>query len=127
MRILIIDDNDDVAALYAEILTSDGFEVDRTAAAYGAVLRAMSHRYDLVIMDLLLQGTNGAVAALALRGLGVTAPIIVITGGLMPIDDRVYAAANFAGRMLKPVLLDELISEVRRQLGLPPKTKEEDK
>lgn len=118
MRILVIDDNDDVAAVFVDALTTAGFEVDRSAAAYGAVLRAVKHHYDLVLMDLLLQGANGAVAALALRGLGVEAPIVVITGGLMPIDEEVYARARFAGRLLKPVLPSEIVAEVRRQLGL---------
>jgi CheY-like chemotaxis protein len=118
-RILIVDDSDEVAEVYREILTLSGYEVDRSAAAYGALQRAVRHDYDLVIMDLLLQGANGAVTALALRGLGPphdTVPIIVITGGLMPIDEALYKRANFCGRMLKPVLPVELLTEIEKHL-----------
>lgn len=69
-------------------------------------------------MDLLLQETNGAVAALALRGLGVTAPILAVTGNLLPIDQEIYDRARFASKLLKPVLPHELINEVNRHLRI---------
>ncbi len=116
-NILLVEDNDDVAEIFKTILEGEGHYVERAAAAYGAVLRAARTPFDLVIMDLLLQGANGAVAALALRGLEIKAPIVVITGGLMPIDKEIYDRAHFAGKMLKPVRPEELIGEVNRQLG----------
>lgn len=115
-NILIIEDNDEVAAVFEAILTDAGYSVERSAAAYGAVLRALKTPFDLVLMDLLLQGANGAVAALALRGLGFTGPIIIVTGGAMPIDQAAYDRAGFTGRLLKPVLPSELLAEVARQL-----------
>lgn len=121
MRILVIDDNDEVASIFREVLVNAGFEVDRAASAYGAIIRAVHNHYDLVLMDLLLQETNGAVTALALRGLGmVDTPIVVITGGLLPIDEEVYAHARFASKLLKPVLPSEILAEIRRQLGITP-------
>lgn len=116
-NILIVDDNDEVAEIFSELLEGEGHHVERAAAAYGAVLRALKTPPAVVIMDLLLQGANGAVAALALRGIGVTCPIVVVTGGLMPIDERVYELAGFSGRLLKPVKPSELLDEVRRRLS----------
>lgn len=114
--ILLIEDNDEVAEVFKEILQSAGHYVERSAAAYGAILRAVKMPFDIVIMDLLLQGANGAVAALALRGLGMECPIIVVTGGLMPLDQTVYDHARFAGRLLKPVKPSELLEEIDRHL-----------
>ena len=115
-NILLVEDNDDVAALYVDVLEREGHKVHRAAAAYGALLRAVRVNYDLVIMDLLLQGANGAVATFALRGLGLKAPILVVTGGAMPIDRELVERAGFAGVLLKPVKIDELVAEVNRQL-----------
>lgn len=118
-HILMIEDDDQVAAVFQEQFERDGHHVDRSAAAYGAVQRMTRAAvpYDLVLMDLLLQGANGAVAALALRGLGYVGPIVVVTGGLMPLDAEVYKRAQFSGRLLKPVRLEELSAEVARHLA----------
>jgi CheY-like chemotaxis protein len=119
-NILIVEDNPDVAAIFAEILKDEGHKVETVAAAYGAIIKAIRVPFDLILMDLLLQGSNGAVTSLALRGLGGSyenVPIIVITGGMMPLEQDVYDRARFAGRMLKPVLPKELIAEVDKHLN----------
>jgi CheY-like chemotaxis protein len=115
-NILIIEDNDDVAELFKALIEEKGHYVERSAAAYGAVLRIAKTNFDLVLMDLLLQGANGAVASLALRGLGYVGPIIVITGGLMPLDEDICNRAGFAARLLKPVRPEELLNEINNQL-----------
>ena len=115
-HILIIEDNDDIAELWRGILGQAGHSSERAAAAYGAAIRMTRGQFDLVLMDLLLQGANGAVTGLALRGLGYAGPIVIITGGLMPIEKDVYERVGFAGKLLKPVGPKELTDEVNRQL-----------
>lgn len=116
-HVLIIDDDDLVSELIKGILEEAGHTSDRAAAAYGATLRMLSSHYDLVLMDLLLQGANGAVAALALRGMGYLGPIVVVSGNTMPINTNLYDLARFNGRVLKPFKGDELVAEVNRQLS----------
>lgn len=116
MRILVVDDNDDVAAVFTTILEDEGYEVHRSATAFEAIERALDNYYDLIIMDLLLQDTNGVVASLALRGMSVDSPIVIVTGGLMSVDTRLYSRANFAGQLLKPVLPTELKNEVAKHI-----------
>ena len=116
-RILVVEDNDEVAAYLQDMLTSAGYESERSAAAYGAVIRMLRTPFDLVLMDLLLQGANGAVLTLALRGLGFTGPVIVITGGLMPLEKDVVEACHFAGRLLKPALPKDILPEIERALA----------
>lgn len=116
-HILIIDDNDQVAEIIREALSLAGHTSERSAAAYGATLRMLESHFDLVLMDLLLQGANGAVAGLALRGLGYAGPILVVTGNLMPIDQRLYDRVGFAGKLLKPFKLEELQAEIDKLLS----------
>lgn len=118
-RILLIEDNVEVAKVFAEALEEAGHTVDLAAAAYGAVQRACRHMPDLVLMDLMLQGANGAVAALALKGLGSLAPVICVTGGQMAIDDDVMVRAGFAKIMKKPLFASDLLAEVEHWLTLP--------
>src|SRR5689334_32146 len=98
--VLIVEDDDQVAQTIEDIVMELGHTCDRSAAAYGACLRMLRSgvRYDIVLMDLLLQGANGAVTGLALRGLGFSGPILVITGNLMPIDQSLFDSVGFAGK-----------------------------
>jgi hypothetical protein len=61
---------------------------------------------------------NGAVATLALRGLGYTdVPIVVITGGLTVLDPDIETACRFAGKLLKPALPRDVLPEIEKHLA----------
>lgn len=115
-NILIVEDNHEVAELFQIILEEAGNKVERAATAYEAVLLAAKLSFDIVLMDLILFGANGVVAALALRGLGVEAPIIAISGNLITIDEAIYDRVGFAAKILKPVRSKELIDEINNHL-----------
>ncbi len=137
--ILVVEDNDEVAAYLQDMLEVGDYRVERAATAYGAVIRAGRTKFDLVLMDLSLGGpsgpmdldvdggytsgrqgdVNGAVTTLALRGMGGYAdvPIIVITGGLTVLDPAVEAACRFAGKLLKPALPRDVMPEIEKHLG----------
>ncbi|WP_299850174.1 ATP-binding protein [uncultured Roseovarius sp.] len=59
IRILILDDEDDVAELNAEILTRSGYEVDVFNNATLAVASMKKHDYGLVLSDLNMPETDG--------------------------------------------------------------------
>ncbi len=117
-KILIVEDDRELATLYEERLLEDGHQIDHAADAYEAIQQALSTETlpDLVIMDLALQGPNGIVTGLALRGLGYAGPIIVVTGALLPVDQKLYDLVGFTGRLLKPMKLADLVAEIDRQL-----------
>lgn len=128
-RILIVEDNDEIAAYLLDMLQTAGYEADRAATADGAVLRVKNNQYDLVLMDLLLLGrprtadapgvapsVNGAITAMALRYLGYGGPVVMLTGNLADIDDEIMEAAGFAGKLLKPALPKDVLPEVARHL-----------
>lgn len=131
-RILVVDDDDGISAYLVDALSAAGYDVDRAATADGAVERVRLNAYDLVLMDLLLQGRsrvvddpsttpspNGAITTLALRALGYGGPVVVITGNLAGIDEGIMDAAGFAGRLLKPALPSAVLPEVAKHLAAP--------
>lgn len=133
-RVLIVEDDDAVAAYLKDAIESAGYEVERAATAYGAVRRVMRGRFDVVLMDMTLQGLylrdpsddvpalraadlNGIVTTLALRGIGYTGPVLQVTGGTLPVDQDMEDAAGYVGRLLKPVLPADIIPALTRLLG----------
>ncbi|MFD1157117.1 ATP-binding protein [Roseovarius aestuarii] len=59
IRILILDDETEVAELNAEILTRSGFEVDVFSQASKAVQSMQQHEYGLILSDLNMPETDG--------------------------------------------------------------------
>lgn len=106
-RILVVDDHEEVADVYAATLEED-HELSFAASANDAAGLAARHQFDLVIMDLALRRSSGVTAALALRGLGYEGPIVAVTGGLVPSDDVLFGRARFAETAVKPLLPDAM-------------------
>jgi len=120
-RVLVVDDNEQVAASFCEILRDGGYEVGVAHSAEEALLQESVLDPDLILLDLLLGEGNltGSVVALALRGGGFGGKILIVTGGMdttnSALRDKAKAAVD--GYLLKPVTSAELLAEVKRQLG----------
>lgn len=102
--VLVVDDDNDVADVLGMILIGEGHQVAYAKSANEALSQAARHQFDAVIMDMSLLRSRGVTAALALRGLGYDGPIIGITGGLVPDDERLIDRAKFAAMLNKPVM-----------------------
>lgn len=113
--ILIVEDDVDVMGLYEIGLKEEGFKVITSFTVYDSIKKSLYEKIDLVIMDLLLHGVgepNGIVASLAMRKMGYNGPILVITGGLLPIDELIYAAAEITDKLVKPKLVREIVEKI---------------
>ena len=60
-RVLVVDDESEVAELLREILEIEGHEVDVAESGAAALQRLAASRYDLVLSDMRMPGINGAV------------------------------------------------------------------
>jgi len=120
MRILIVEDNPDVAETMVEFLKFDGYDVD-VAPDGAAALRSMrSALPDLVLCDLGLPGgMSGLDVARACRGDATIAGVrMVAVSGYGESDDRKRALdAGFDDLLVKPVRLDALSEYVRVSTG----------
>lgn len=59
MRILVIEDDDDLADGLRATLTGEGFTVDRCADGRSGLEAALGGGFDMVVLDLMLPGMNG--------------------------------------------------------------------
>jgi DNA-binding response OmpR family regulator len=81
MRILIVEDEAKLAEGLKRGLESKGFAVDWIAESEKARTRILLYRdeYDLILLDLMLPGVDGATITREARKEGVTTPIIILT------------------------------------------------
>ncbi len=78
-RILLVEDNADLAFAVTTALQSEGFEVAIAATGPDGVARARTRDADLIILDLMLPGFDGFRVIRTLREDGIVTPILVLT------------------------------------------------
>jgi len=119
MRLLVVEDNEQLAELVTKGLQAAGYEIDvlSTLEEASAVLRTTI--YAGLILDLGLPDGDGLSLLREIRHLGNPIPVIVLTarGGL---HDRVQGLRSGADDYLvKPFALEELIARLEAQLRRP--------
>ncbi len=78
-RVLVVEDNADLAFAVSTLLRSEGFDVAVASTGPEGVARARERTADLIILDLMLPGFDGYRVIRTLRGEGVEVPILVLT------------------------------------------------
>jgi two-component system OmpR family response regulator len=113
MRILLVEDEDRIAAFMASGLSAEGHVIERAATAADALSLAFAHEYDLILLDLLLPDGDGRDVLQAIRVRDADVPVVVITA-LGEIDDKVALLDLGADDYLvKPIAFAELAARVR--------------
>lgn len=88
IRILIVEDDENISKMLAATLSIGDYEYDRCADGEEAVQTIINGTYDLILLDVMLPGMDGFAVLRALRQQGVSAPVLMLTarGG---VQDRV--------------------------------------
>lgn len=119
-RILIIDDDPSIRAVFKRFLEGHGYAVN-VAADGGEGLRAMAEwRPDLVITDVMMPEKDGLEVVLELRRGGLDIPVLAISGGMRAAPmDFLPMIRTFGARKVfyKPVDLEDLLTAVREELA----------
>jgi two-component system copper resistance phosphate regulon response regulator CusR len=121
MEILVIEDEKRAAQLIKKGLEEQGFDVQVTYDGLSGKNLALSHSFDLLVIDILLPGLSGLDVCKQVRSLRPQLPIIMLTA-LGTTDDKVEgfdAGAN--DYLVKPFDFRELYARIRAliQRGKP--------
>jgi DNA-binding response OmpR family regulator len=121
MRILIVEDEAKLAEALKKGLELKGFTVDWLSDSEKARTRIMLYRdeYDLILLDLMLPGVDGATICKDVRAEGVTTPIIILTARdetEYKIDLLNLGADDY---IAKPFSFDEVVARMNAVLRRP--------
>ena len=112
MKILVVEDDLDLAANLGDFLELRGHSVDFAASGRLGQSLASSQRFDAIVLDRLLPGVDGASVCRSLRAAGETTPILMLTA-LDTVDQRVEGLdAGADDYLVKPFALDELVARL---------------
>ena len=111
-RILIIEDDREMSAEIVACLTSSGYSVETCFDGAEGLNVALSGHFDLITLDRMLPGHNGLQIAQALRGAGLTTPILMLSA-LSELDERLAGLrAGGDDYVIKPFEPSELAVRV---------------
>ena len=112
MRILLIEDDRQIAEFVGKGLREIGFNVDHAADGRNGWLMASTEPYALIILDRMLPGMEGLAILRGLRAAGTTTPVIVLSA-LSQVDDRVKGLrAGGDDYLTKPFAFSELHARI---------------
>lgn len=117
-RILVVDDEKDLVWVVASSLRNEGYEVLTVFDGLSALATAARHRFDLIILDIVMPGIDGFCVCRQLRRGYVSAavPILFLTGR-SDVADRVRALDEGGDDCLvKPFDMEELKARIRALL-----------
>lgn len=127
-RILIIEDDGDIAALISHYLEKSGYTAEIVADGGRGLAQAKDTAPDLIILDLMLPGLSGLEICRALRADARTAqlPIIMLTARGEESERILGLDVGADDYVVKPFSPSELMARVRALLRrtTPPETKE---
>jgi DNA-binding NtrC family response regulator len=115
--ILVVDDEPLIRDTVAEYLSQEGFDVVCSASGEEALARAMERRFDVVLCDVQLPGIDGLELLGRLHRVSPETFVLLITA-YATVENAVEAFQQGAhDYLMKPILLDEVLTKVRRLLA----------
>jgi two-component system, OmpR family, response regulator len=124
MRVLVVEDELDMAEALAWGLQAEGYVVDVAGNGVDGLWKAKESAPDVIILDVMLPGMDGYQVARKLREQGLWTPILMLTAMDEDLDHAQGLDSGADDYLAKPfsypVLLAHLRSLTRRTLGARP-------
>ncbi len=116
MRILIVEDEVNLAEALTQILKKQHYSVDAVHDGQSGLDNALSGIYDLLLLDVMLPELDGIALLKKIREQGMSTPVIMLTAK-GEVDDKIagldYGADDY---IAKPFATGELLARIRAAL-----------
>lgn len=116
IKVLIIDDDAVLNETICEYLIERGYHAVGCLSANEAYNEMYNNRYDLLVSDIMMPGTDGFAFAQTIRRLDRDIPILFISAKDDLASKKLGFDIGIDDYMVKPVVLDELLMRIRALL-----------
>ena len=116
MRILLVEDNHQIAQSLTEALEKQHYTVDVAADGETGWQYIDSLTYDLILLDLMLPKIDGISLCRQLRSKGLTTPVLILTAKDTSLDRVLGLDVGADDYVIKPFDLPELFARIRALL-----------
>ena len=119
MRLLVVEDNDQLAELICRGLKAAGFDSDRAARIAEAEDAIQASRYGAMIVDLGLPDGDGRNLVTSLRAKGDATPVLMLTARGTTEERSPVCLSGADDYLVKPFAFEELVARLRALLRRP--------
>ncbi|UUO05232.1 PAS domain S-box protein [Blastopirellula sp. J2-11] len=116
IRVLVAEDGPINCLLVENMLTPLGFELTFVENGQMALQVFDASQFDVILMDMQMPVLDGYAASERLRATGCEVPIIAMTAHAMASDRRQCLDSGCSDYVSKPVMLEQLLTTIRRNL-----------
>jgi DNA-binding response OmpR family regulator len=115
-KILIVEDDPNIALGLETLLTGEGFEVSTCNRGDKAIEAVAKHRPSLIILDVMLPGANGFEICKQLRARKIPIPILMLTAKGQELDKVIGLEAGADDYVTKPFGVREVVARIHALL-----------
>ncbi|MDR3284559.1 MAG: response regulator transcription factor [Treponema sp.] len=115
-KILIIEDDPDIAILEKDFLESAGFEVEHETDGATGAERALRDRFALILLDLMLPGKDGMTVCREIRS-KIDIPILMVTARMEDVYKVRGLGLGADDYVTKPFSPTELVARIKSHLA----------
>lgn len=123
-RILIVDDDQAVSTMLYKVIKSNGIDADTVSSGEQALERLKEESYDLILLDVNMQGMDGFQVVQTIRQRGLKTPIIIVSGRKEDYDTLYgldIGADDYVTKPFNPITLGAKVKAlIRRSKGQLP-------
>ncbi len=112
MKVLMVEDDTEIASFVKRGLEADGFRVDLAFDGVQGLFMATEYSYDLIILDLMLPGKNGFVVCSELRAAEVWTPVLMLTAKDGDLDEAEALDTGADDYLTKPFSFPVLVARL---------------
>lgn len=123
MRLLVVEDDDDIAAVIVQTLELDGYGVDRASNGVDGLWMAQEGTYGAILLDILMPQMNGYNVCRELRAAGSSTPILILTAKVGEIDEEDgldLGADDYLRKPFSPGVLQARVRALLRRSSVAP-------
>jgi two-component system, OmpR family, response regulator MtrA len=114
-RVLVVDDDPALSEMLGIVLRNEGFEPSFVGDGDGALAAFRATKPDLVLLDLMLPGTDGVDVCRAIRAESGT-PIVMLTARSDTVEVVIGLEAGADDYVVKPFKPKELVARIKARL-----------
>lgn len=114
-KILIVDDEKDIAELISDVLVDEGFETVITHDGEEALNRIKKETFDLILLDIMMPKMSGTEVCLKIRDI-TSAPVIFVTAKNAVLDKVLGFELGADDYITKPFVIEELTARVKAHI-----------
>jgi two-component system response regulator QseB len=112
-RLLLVEDDADLRAMLAELLTDNGYAVKAAADGQRGLHLGLTQNFDVLLLDRRLPVVGGMDLLAGLRSRGVTTPVLMLSAIAQAADRVEGLDAGAEDYLGKPFDIDELLARLR--------------